>query len=145
MRRAAAARSRQHIDKVARKNLPLKSTIRIKPANAFRKRGQPMMEFWLIFCLFIAAKCLGIPPVRCRCGKIVYVKKTTQRMNVNSNSPRLLHVTGPKHQSCWLFLQMSERVVCVEEYFKQGKKYQEQKNKYPKDLVGLPVPWNRTN
>ncbi|KAF3839445.1 hypothetical protein F7725_018162 [Dissostichus mawsoni] len=36
---------REHIAKVARKNLPFDSSTRIKPANAFRKRGQPMMEF----------------------------------------------------------------------------------------------------
>ena len=48
-RRGAAAQ----LCKVARKNLPFDSSTRIKPANAFRKRGQPMMEFWLIFCLFL--------------------------------------------------------------------------------------------
>ncbi|KAJ4931413.1 hypothetical protein JOQ06_025710 [Pogonophryne albipinna] len=36
---------REHIAKVARKNLPFDSSTRIKPANAFRKRGQPMLEF----------------------------------------------------------------------------------------------------
>lgn len=56
-------------------------------------------------------------------------------MNVNSNSPTLLHVTARKHQSCPLFLRMSERdgevlfVFCVEESLNQkniraGKKKQ---------------------
>lgn len=130
----AAQQDCQHAAKVARKNLPFDSRTSINPANAFRKRGQPMMEFWLIFSLF----CSHTPrysslmvPLRGFCVQ----KRASGWMStaiVQRFYVCLLHLTSPfndlrgRERRRWLFIFY--RIA-------QPDKIVKQKNKYPRHFV----------
>lgn len=145
----AAQQNCQHISKVARKNLPFDSRTRIKPANAFRKRGQPMMEFWLIFCLF----CSQMPwyssfmvPLRGIC-----VQKRPSGWMSTAIVQRfyvwldeiisLIHLTFPFNDPRW---RERRRGLFIFFYrIAQPEKIVNQKNKYPRHFVCFSVPWRK--
>lgn len=74
MRRGTAAQNRQHINKVAHKELTFRQQNQNQSSKHVPQEGAAhdgvLIDFMLVFFFpFFAAKCLGIPPLGCSCGK----------------------------------------------------------------------------
>lgn len=145
--------AKQHIAKVARINLPFDNRTRMKPANTFRKRGQPMMEFWLIFCLFLQPKAwVAIPPLWYRCGEAVYINKKRPCVSFFFSTAIVqrfymwldehicfIHLTFPFNDP----RRRERRGGLFSFSLKQKNVRAEKKHKYPRHLVWLLVPWRK--